>query len=331
MKTIVSVVALVVFAVLLAFGAFQLGQFYQRPLAEPLTLERVSAAAEPVANQAAQPQQKGKCGETGQMLILFTGADFSGGVPPLGADAVRILKVDFDSPAIVSVAFPRDLWVQTPALEDQDILATRLGLAYYFKKEATLGAEKHRITTATGVVAQTLIDNFGLEPDKYFTLQLDNAAEMIDTIGGVPINNPEAFTNEYDVHFPQGEQVLDGRLSSEFVRSYLPGKDEARRARQTLFAKALQDKVISADVLVKVPDLIKQFDKAIVTDLSPKQLTALACMANEVPTAEVEYYEIDETLTTAREVGEFDPVLDPHVQDILARLEEWLGVELELE
>ncbi len=331
MKRIISVVALVVFAALLAFGAFQLGQFYQRPLAEPLTLNRVAAAADPTATpaaaQAAQPQKKGVCGETGRMLILFTGADFSGGVPPLGADAVRVLQVDFDAPAIVSVAFPRDLWVQTPALKDQDILATRLGLAYYFKKEATLGAEKHRVTVATGVLAQTLIDNFDLETEKYFTLQLDNVTEMIDTIGGVPINNPEAFTNEYGVTFPKGEQVLDGRLSSEFVRSYEPGKDAARRARQTLFAKALQDKVVSADVLVKVPDLIKQFDKAIVTDLSPKQLVALACMADQVPTSEVKYYEIDETLTTAREVGEFDPVLDPHVEDILARLKEWLDLE----
>jgi len=330
MKTIVSVIALIVFAALLAFGSFQLGRFYQRPLAEPLALERGAAAASPTATpaaaQAAQPEKKGPCGETGRLMILFTGADFSGGVWPLGADAVRVVRVDFDNPSIVSVAFPRDLWLKTPVLADQDISNTRLGLVYHYKKEATLGSDKHRVTAASGAVAQTLVDNFNLQADKYFTLQLDSVAEMIDTIGGVPVNNPEEFTTENGVTFPAGEQVLDGRLSTEFVRAYQPGGDPGRRARQTLFVKALQDKVVSADVLSRVPDLVKQFDKAIVTDLSPKQLTALACMAKEVPTGAVEYYEIDETLTTPLDVGEPIPALAPNVEAILARLKEWLDL-----
>jgi len=339
MKTILFAIAGLLFAVAVSLGAFQLGRLYQRPLAEPLQLNQPEklalaqieqAAAEgaekPADDAQALPKEKGACGETGSLLILFTGADFSGGVWPLGADALRMVKADFDAPAITSVTFPRDLWVQTPALAAQDIAAARLGLAYHYQKEATMGEDKARITAATRVIAQTLVDNFELPAEHYFTLQLDNVAEMIDTIGGAPVNLPESITTESGVTFPAGQQVLDGALATEFVRAYRPGGDAARRQRQTLFLKALQDKVISADVLLKAPELVQQFDQAIVTDLSPRQIQALACLAGAVPPGEVAYYEIDETLTTPREVGEPVPVLDPDVETILARLREWLDL-----
>ncbi len=245
MKRLLQVGTVLLFMALLGLGIILASGFIQRPLAEPMNLQVKAVTATPTA---LQPQEKVSqpetCGNTGTMTVLFTGADFSGGVPPLGADAVRIVKFDFSNKKMVVVAFPRDMLLKTDGLKDLNRPEERLGLAYYYKKQATNGADKHKITVATELVAQTLYDNFGVQPEQYFTLQLDNVQEMIDTIGGVEVTLPEEITTDQDVTFPAGTQTLDGKLSTEFVRAYKPGGDAARLKRQNLFIKALQSKVL---------------------------------------------------------------------------------------
>jgi LCP family protein required for cell wall assembly len=329
LKKLAWAFALITLFLLVAAGAFLAGTFYTKPLAEPMAIQPAqnepTATAQPKqlpteASQAVQPQPKGSCGETGVKLLLFTGADFSIGVPPLGADSVRVVKVDYDNKKITVVAFPRDLWVKTAELAELKYPETRLGLAYHFKKEATDGSDKHKITLATALIGQTLYDNFGLTPQYYFTLQLDNTAAMVDTINGIEITVPEEITTERGVVISAGPQTMDGKIVTEYVRSFVKG-ETSRLKRQNLFVKALQNKLLSAEILPKVPDLYKQFDKAIVTDLSPKQLADLACMAEEVPQDQIAFHEVNGDLVTAQADG----ALIPNVEKIKAKLNEWLG------
>ena len=260
------------------------------------------------------------CGNTGSKLVLFTGEDTSFGKEPLGADAVRVVKFDFDQKKITVVAFSRDLLLKTGSLADAAHPESELGLAYYYKKQATNGSEKHKVTISTEVVGQILYDNFGVQPANYFTIQLDSAAGMIDSIGGIEVVVPEAITTEYGLVIPAGKQLMDGKTAEEYARTFVQG-DSTRLQRQNLFAKALQDKILTANILPKVPDLYKQFDKAIVTDLSPKQIADLACMAKEVPQAQIAFHEIGGELVTEQEGG----ILLPHFDEIKASLEKWLG------
>ena len=282
--------------VFLAAAAFGVWRAINTPLGERMELvtQGEPAAAE-AAKQPNAPKKAEVCGNTGSMLVLFTGEDYTRGVWPLGADTVRVAKFDFSNRKIVVVGFPRDLWVKTPGLASLNYPETRLGLSYHYMKEGTNGSDKHKITVSTEQVAQAIYDNFGLEPQKYFTIQLQNSPEMIDTIGGLDINVPEAFTSEYGVSFAAGMQHMDGGMATEYVRAYKEnseGGDLLRFPRQNVFIQAVQEKMISADIITKVPELYKQFDKNIVTDLSPKQIADLACMAKEVPQADIEFHEI---------------------------------------
>jgi len=309
--------------------------FYVTPLAPAMAVDK-SGGTEPLAAMAAKDQGSSAqktgqktdqvCGNTGSMLLLFTGEDFTEGVWPLGADTVRVAKIDFSNRRIVVVGFPRDLWVDTPGLASMNYPETRLGLAYHYKKEGTNGSDKHKLTVATEQIAQALFDNFGLEPEKYFTIQLQNTPEMIDAIGGIDINVPEGFTSEYGVTFEAGMQHMDGATAAEYVRAFAEDEEEGdllRFPRQNVFIKALQDRVLSADVITKVPDLYKEFDKAIVTDLSPKQIADIACMAKEVPQADIEFHEITPPdLATEAD----DLVLTPNVEAIKQALIEWLDI-----
>ena len=329
MNKIVQISILVVLVALLVLGAFMAGSFYGRPLAEPMNVqvhEQEQPAPVVAAVDNVQPEQNQEtCGSTGVLRVLFTGADFNQGEPPLGADAVRILKVDYDNKAVTVVAFPRDMLVKTPGLADLNIAESPLGLAYHTRKEATQGEDKHRITKATELIAQVLVDNFSYPAEKkdyyYLTLQLNEVAGMIDSIGGVEVNLPETITTDHDVTFSAGKQVLDGKLSAEYLRAYEPGGDPARLKRQNLYVKALQDKILSADIISKIPDLLKQFDKAVVTDLSPKQIQSLSCMLQEVPKEEIQFHEIgvDNGLVSDGQNG----ALIPDVEKIKVALKEW--------
>jgi len=330
---ILSYIAVALVILLLGMGGYLVYHIASTPLAERMVLTPQSnpAAGQPPdsAAQAAQPtataQDAGKkeatCGETGTQVILFVGEDYNNGNPPLGADTVRVIKVDYDNQKIDVVTFPRDLLVQVKGLDNRTEAA--LGLAYFYKKEAVPGNdEKHRVTQATQLVGQALLDEFGLPSDYYFTFQLNNIPAVIDKIGGVEINNPEAFTTERNVTFPAGKQTLNGALAAEYSRAIQPGGDLARSRRQNLFMQALQDKMISANILPTVPDLVQEFTKMTVTDLSPKQMANLACLATSVPKDSITFNQVEGDLVTAGEDG----VLVPNVEQIKARLKEWLDL-----
>ncbi|NMC78243.1 MAG: hypothetical protein GYA59_02675 [Chloroflexi bacterium] len=87
---------------------------------------------------------KGTCGETGTLSLLFIGADYSGGNPPPGADAIRLIRVDYDVKTVLIVSLPRDLWLPASGLNDPNMPEQTLRLAYYYKKQASTGSDKSR-------------------------------------------------------------------------------------------------------------------------------------------------------------------------------------------
>ena len=295
------------------------------PTLVELPTEPVVPTNTPVQESLPVVSNGSACGASGSVLLLFVGADFSGGVAPLGADSVRIVKVDYDHQKVIVVAFPRDLWVQTAGLANQDINATRLGLSYHYKLNATMGAAKHKVTAGTTQVGQALYDNFGLAPQTYLTIQMQTMPAMVDTIGGVDVFVPNAFVSERNMYFPQGLQHMNGERSKEYVRTFQPGGDTARRQRQELFVRALQDNLLTAGIVTKLPAIAVQFEQAIVTDLSPQAFAQLSCMVETVPNEQVLFYEVAGNLVTVQDIGEGTPVLMPKVDQIKIMLNEWLG------
>jgi LCP family protein required for cell wall assembly len=304
--------------------------FLRSPLAKPISLKIEATPVPTVVSPAAvevtpTSAPVGLCGNQGSLKILFLGTDQTGGVWPQGADSVRVIKVDFDQQAITVVSFPRDMWVKTADLAGQNLPETRLGLAYYYKKNATSGEEKAQDSAAATLIGQALYDNFSLVPQAYFVMHMENIAEIIDSVDGVDINNPSAFTSERKIDFPAGMLHLNGSQAYEFIRSYVPGGDTARRQRQNLFIRAMQNKMLSPDMLIKLPGLVEAFDEMVVTDLTPQLITSLICTFQSVPPSQVNFYDISADLFSERTVADSGTVLDPNVDAIKAKLSEWLG------
>lgn len=333
MKKTIQISIVVVLVALLVFGWYQVLSFYNRPLAEPMNVQlpeqmpEQQEGVEVVAGGENTPQKKVICGQTGVIHILFIGASQPETPSPFGAESVRLIKVDYDKKKVTIVAFPRDLLLKTEGYTEFSTTLTRLGSVYSYGKESTQGEEQNRVTQATSLVAQVLYDNFSYPIDKknyfYFTVQVNEMGKMIDVIGGLDVNLPEAFTNERNITFPAGKQTLNGKLAIEFVNSLHPGGDQARLKRQNILAQALQEKLLSPEILAKVPELYKQFDKVITTDLSPEQIESLACTAKEIPHSDISFKEInvENGLVTASKDGS----LIPDVEKIKTALKDWFG------
>lgn len=314
--------------IVIGLGIFQVVRLYNKPMAESLALPTESSKSEvqlasamnsgsPTATAA--PNAEPVCGNTGSMTILFTGADYSKGVWPLGADSVRLIKVDFDQQRVVMIAFPRDLVIKANGAAAENQGEQRLGLAYYYEQQATQGEDKDKVVAGTQVVAKALLDNFGVQPDHYLTLQFNSLEELFAAVGDVEIDNPTAFVSDYGVQFPAGKQTLTPALAAEFVRTSEPGYEEGRLARQKIFLNALQAKVVSAGIISQVPALLEQFNQVVTTDLSPKQLVDLGCMVEKVDKDKVEYYDIEgDELVTQGEKLSLLPKVDA-IKDLIKK------------
>jgi LCP family protein required for cell wall assembly len=235
------------------------------------------------------PEAKKNCGESGSKIILFVGSDVLGSSKPNGADAIRLIKVNFDTQTVKIITFPRDLLIQTGSVNNATKIQHPLGLSYFTAFEAAAGSSLEKNAVGAGVVAQILSNNFGVQPANYVTVQMDKFAAMIDTVGGVEVTLPAAITTEHNVSFPAGKQTLNGAMATEYVRSLNPGGESARTARQNEVVSALQAKMVNVNTLPQIPILITQFKDAFITDLSTEQLTNLACLALTMPKANVTF------------------------------------------
>ena len=150
MKTVAKIFVGVLLVGLLGFGVIQMRRLFVQPLAEPLSIQTHSQKdadqlAQDASDEAATKETQatavpqGLCGSTGKMQLLLTGADYSIGMPPLGADAIRLINIDFDNEQITTVAFPRAMMVNTEALDDPKKNSYGIGNLLLRKKAGCAG------------------------------------------------------------------------------------------------------------------------------------------------------------------------------------------------
>ncbi|MBN2045297.1 MAG: LCP family protein [Anaerolineales bacterium] len=236
------------------------------------------------------------CIQTGTLSFLVLGVDAPYTDEPKGADAIRLVQLDFSTSEATVVALPRDIWVETPALAGLGIDSERLGLTYYHAKENVPEGEDE-VIYATNMLAQTLYDNFGFIPDHYITVQIGQFDDIIDAIGGVVVEVPEEFSSIHYV-YPAGQLRLDGEQTLEYASTLLVDTEWDRFNRQEAILEAVFDKVTNPAIIVSLPELISELADTITTDLSMLELTDLTCLADDLTEGAVNYVDVDRTMVT---------------------------------
>jgi LCP family protein required for cell wall assembly len=270
----------------------------------------------PTRTPPAQPS-RARCGGPEQMLILAIGSDTRGSGYLYGlGDVIRLVRVDFVNPGVTVLEFSRDLWVEIPDISDHyGITHEKLNQAYLYGNPGFGYYEGPGL--GPGLLARTLNLNFGARPDHYFAINMQTFVRLVDAFGGIEINLPYAVDGRMsdqqtrdDLYFKPGPQRLKGQEALTLARMRI-GTNADRSAHQSLIVCALRDAALKPSNIGRLPDIIQAFEGAVQTDLSPREISALTCLAPQIPPQNIRFVSFPEDLTIASRI--YDPIFKKQV------------------
>jgi len=146
------------------------------------------------------------------------------------------------------------------------------------------------------------VENFGLYVDKYGAVNMSTLARMIDAVGGVDIYLSEDADGRPQGlgYFSTGQTHMTGEAAIRYSRIRAQDSDIDRIDRQTQVLHALQDKVLHPSVLPHIPKIIASFRDSIITDLTPKNISALTCLLPHINHDNLVYASLPDSLLTPK-------------------------------
>jgi LCP family protein required for cell wall assembly len=336
------------FLTVVAIGLFVLvfrlySGLFQQPLGAPLQISTVTpiqlpATWTPDPNATSTPVQvlnpisptrtasvTALCGAPPLMNILLIGSDARSDSYNYGlADMIRLARVDFVNARVTILEFPRDMWVVIPDVADnlngQD--HEKLNQAYLYGNPGFNYTDDP--ARGPGLLARTLALNFGTQIDHYAAVNMRTFVNVVNALGGIDVYLPDAVDGRTadDMNnrlvFRSGTLHLDGDRALTLARIRIKG-GFARGENQNRVLCALRAKLASPSVIKEVPELIESFKDNVQTDLTPAQITQLACIGAQIKPGDIHFADFPEALfVTTRE---YDPVFGKNISIVKADFE----------
>jgi len=185
-------------------------------------------------------------------------------------DVAFVVHYDSEQESIQLISVPRDTRVNV-CDEVEDLLGGSYGVTKFNSVHA-YGGEKYGPEAA---ILQ-MEDLLGISIDHYVKINFDALVEIVDAVGGVEVDVPQNMywdmsdTGDITINLKKGLQTLDGEKALQLVRfrRYADG-DVGRIQVQQLFLKALAEKVLSTESIVKnLGDYIEVMYKNVKTDVT---------------------------------------------------------------
>jgi LCP family protein required for cell wall assembly len=201
---------------------------------------------------------------------------------PARSDTIIIVTIDPTTNEVGMLSIPRDLQVQIP-----DLGLEKINAAY-----AQGGRELTRAVV-----------EYHFEIDVHYYAEVDFVGfiNIVDIVGGVVVDNHTLIKDDnYEwtrVYFPTGLQHMDGETALQYVRTRYDDNDFARGLRQQQVLKALRQQGVRLNLITKARDLLEEVEESFRTDLSFRQQLALARMANDIDSEDIQSYSILEGTT----------------------------------
>lgn len=326
----ITIVVLSIAACIL-MGAFALTgwETYQRWAAQPLgaglptsayqqiglpaTWTPTAVTTLPHSTPIVTPTKAPRCGGPPVMNLLLIGSDTRSTGYTWGlSDVMRVARIDFVTPRLTLLDFPRDLWVKIPYISDnlggQD--HEKLNQAYLYGNPGDGFKYWDDPSAGPGLLSLTLNMNFGVKVDHYLAINMQSFVRMVDAVGGVDVTLPQRVGGSHDPNLQEGEHHLDGAEALAVARNRTEGVF-SRGEEQNRVLCALQKKLTDPAVVVHIPELIRSFQGSVQTDLSPQEMSQLACLAVQMPRQNIALYSFPEKLFTGTRI--YDPVFEKDV------------------
>ncbi|MFC4302385.1 LCP family protein [Cohnella boryungensis] len=174
------------------------------------------------------------------------------------SDTMILLTVQPRSGKAVALSIPRDTRVRMPNSGKYD----KINHAYAFG--------------GTPLSVEAVERLFGVPVAYYMKTNMEGLVNIVDTVGGVEVDNPRAFDYE-GRSFPQGVQHLDGEAALAYsrMRKTDPQGDFGRTQRQRQIVTDAIDRVADVGTLSKLPKLLSHLSEFVRTNLTAGNMANL--------------------------------------------------------
>ncbi len=165
----------------------------------------------------------------------------------------------------------------------KEILLTTTPRDYYVPLTVSNGipdklthAGNHGVDCSVG----TLEELYNIDIDYYVRVNFTSVKKIVDLLGGVRVYSDYDFTSDWGPSFKKGYNNVNGKQALAFCRErhhFAAGDAQRGRDHQHMI-EAILNKVMSPDVLPNYAKLLKTASKNFQTNMSTKEITALAKM-----------------------------------------------------
>ena len=204
----------------------------------------------------------------GQFTVLCLGFDETRS----NSDVIMLFHFDIINYKINILQIPRDSFV--PDFTNSE--TGKINSVYTLGDENLIPIQR---------VVDAVRDTFGIPIDRYITTGCDDIVDMVDIIGGIPINLPEQVIYSYDKVLYPGEQVLNGEQAELFVRArkgYNEG-DIGRVKAQRIFLAAAMEKALDLGPIQLTKFLTEVYNKGYIgTDLTLQEMSILSDFGSSI-------------------------------------------------
>jgi LCP family protein required for cell wall assembly len=159
-----------------------------------------------------------------------------------------------------------------------------------------------------GLLARTLDLNFGLRVDHYLAINTQTFVKLVDAVGGVdvkvesPINlNEGNVTPDPNLYLSVGTHHLDGKVALILATNRIPTTFQ-RMKYQKIILSALREKLLSPEMVTKLPGLVARFITSVQTDLSLNDINSLICIAQAIPKENIQADSFPQEMFTANAI-----------------------------
>jgi LCP family protein required for cell wall assembly len=245
---------------------------------------------------------------------------------PTHTDTLMLVTVNPIDLTAAVLSLPRDLWVEIPGLG-----LDRINQAHY------LGEVYEYPGGGPALAVETVEATLGIPINYYVAVNFDAFVEVVDLIGGIVVDVPEAIDDPtypdrcygYDpFSIEAGTHQLDGAAALKYARTRATfGGDVDRAGRQQAVVLAVREQVLRLDMVPQLmrqaPELWQTFQENVRTNMTIDEALQLGLLVQDIPrdqigTAVIDYdYVYNETTEDGRQV--LVPIRDEirHLRDEL--------------
>ena len=229
--------------------------------------------------------------------ILLLGIDESTEREDWGSfrtDTMLLLTINFANNDVDMISVPRDSYVkiykEDGTLHDELSPYNKINAAFSFGG----GAQKKGFAYSMTTVSELL----QVPVNYYLGFNMNVVKDVVDAMGGVDYEvDIEVSMNGRELH--PGYQHLDGQGVLDYCRMRKGSSDIARIDRQQRMLTAIFEQMKSTGQLVNIPNIYQALEANIMTNLTFKQISALALVAVRMDLSQLDRHMVEGAAFTA--------------------------------